>query len=437
MPPPIPTDAVEALPYLELSERLEWPLLQRQLERLASVSPFYRDRLAGCRFSDPGVLAELPFTTKEDLLGEQAAYPPFGRLPEDVPATSLRRVHTTSGSSGSPLYIGLTARDIEEAVCAGRRAFLCAGVECGDVLVHCLNYCMWAGGVTDHLSLEAAGATVIPFGVGHTGRLIEVIRATRANAISCTPSYMARLQVVLQDSLGLAPRDLGLRKGFFGGEGGLQDGPVRGRIEETWGIQAIDANYGMSDVLSIFGSECPHRRGLHFHAQGLLQLELIDPVTNSPRLIRDGASGEMVLTSLTREAQPVLRYRTRDMVTIAGTGRCACGRTSLRFYIRGRSDDMVVVSGINVYPNAVRRLLSEKPAWFGGQFEMVLESPPPIQHLLLRAELAVGTRENDAARDWLLRQCQERLSFTPRLALLSYGDLPRTDGKTKHVRHGY
>lgn len=438
-----PIDSVELIPHDRLVDEIHRPLLARQLQRVLATSGFYDEKLRalGLDAADlacGGSLERLPFTEKAELLAEQAQHPPFGRLMRDVPTSSVRRIHVTSGSTGRQLYVVLSEADVAATREAGRRAFRCAGLTPEDTVIHCLNYCLWAGGVTDHISLEATGATVIPFGVGNTRRLIETIKTVRPTAISCTPSYMSRLEMVVRNDFGMVPIDLGLRKGLFGGEGGLQRKAVRDQIERTWGIEAIDANYGMADVLSIFGAECPARNGLHFHGQGIVHLELIDPMTGAFLPIRDGQAGEMVLTNLTREAQPVLRYRTRDVVSVVGTSPCTCGRHSLRFRVEGRSDDMFTVRGVNVYPDALRNLVAEHPDWFGGEFEIVLASPPPIERPLVVVEAAEhGTVPPAGLEEALAQACRERMGFTPAVEVVPWGTLPRTEGKTRRVRRTY
>jgi phenylacetate-CoA ligase len=436
-------DDLERLSSQELFAELHSRLLERHVRAVLKRSPFYREKAAQAHFRLAGRaflerFQELPFTDKKELMEEQQNHPPFGRLATAHTEASLQRVHLTSGSSGRPYYVALTKRDVHWNVISGRRAFRCAGVTPGDVIIHCLNYCMWAGGLTDHLSLEATGAAVIPFGVGNTKKLVEVIRALRPTAISCTPSYMSRLEVVLKDDFGLGPPELGLRKGLFGGEGGLQNPAFRSRLEQTWRIQAIDANYGMADVLSIFGAECRCRTGLHFHGQGILHLELIDPANGAVLPLEPGARGEMTLTTLRREAQPLLRYRTGDLITVLGNDLCPCGRRSLRFRVDGRADDMVVVRGINVYPAAIKQLLAENPLAYGGQFELVLESPPPFERPILRIEMAEAFRgDKGALAATLAKACHERLSFTPVVQVLPWGALPRTEGKTRYIRRQY
>jgi phenylacetate-CoA ligase len=297
---------------------------------------------------------------------------------------------------------------------------------------------MWAGGVTDHMSLEATGATVIPFGVGNTKQLIETIQRLKPSSISCTPSYMSRLEVVLKEEFDLQPPDLGLKKGFFGGEGGLQDQNVRNRIENIWNIKAIDANYGMAEVLSILGSECSYHTGLHFHGQGLVHLEIIDPNTGQMLPVKKGTTGELVLTTLTREGQPLIRYRTKDIITILDTEPCKCGRGSLRFRVEERKDDMIIVRGVNVYPTAIKSLLSEYTDFFSGEFKIILSSPPPIERPLLQVELTKNSRPDEKMlRDFLIKKCHEKLNFTPVVNFIPWGKFPRTEGKSEYVCRNY
>lgn len=437
-------DDIELLTFSECYEQVELPLLKRQMRYVAGNSSFYQEKYqyVGMKMEDVcdiNSFSRLPFTEKKEMLTEQEKYPPFGRLTIKGNGNELCRVHQTSGSTGRPLYIILTKNDVDSTIQAGKRAFRCAGLSSDDIIIHCLNYCLWAGGITDHLSLEATGATVIPYGVGNTKRLLEVIQYLHPTAISCTPSYMSRLEVVLKEEFGMKPCDLGLKKAFFGGEGGLQNPEVRKRIEDKWNIKAIDANYGMADVLSIFGSECEACQGLHFHGQGLIHLEIIDPKTGKSLPVIEGQVGEMVLTNLLREAQPLVRYKTGDVIRVVSTTTCSCGRKSLRFLVAGRADDMITVRGINVYPNGVANILSQRPDWFSGEFEFVLNSPPPFERPLLHVELAnhIDIQAISSLETYLIDKCHEQLSFTPQVKFLDFGKFPRTQGKTKRVRKYY
>jgi phenylacetate-CoA ligase len=436
-----PIAEIERLSPEECYERVDKSLLVCQMRYVLEKSLFYNAKyknygIEAEKAKDIQIFSELPFTSKKELLIEQEKFPPFGRLATKNNQNDLRRVHITSGSSGKPLYIVLTEKDLAATVEAGRRAFTCAGLTSQDRVIHCLNYCLWAGGVTDHLNLESTGATVIPFGIGNSKNLVRTIIQLRPTAISCTPSYLSRLECVIHDEFSLKPPDLGLQKAFLGGEGGLQNPKIRSRIEDQWKIRAIDANYGMADVLSIFGSECETRQGLHFHGQGILYLELIDPETGKNLALTDGQVGEMVLTNLKREAQPLVRYKSGDLIKIVSTRPCDCGRRSLRFVVEGRTDDMIVVKGINIYPSAVANLLGESPRWFSGEFEFVLNSPPPLERPLLRVELTIEAESTDEEKlkTYLMQRCKEELQFTPQLELMAFGQFPRTEGKTKRVR---
>ena len=431
-------DKIELLSYQEQNEKEDKYLLANQLRYVTANNPFYQEKFKNAGFNAaPSIdsFFDLPFTTKREILDEQKANPPYGRLTTGNDLRSLRRVHVTSGSTGKPLFIILSENDVAETIDAGGRAFRCAGLTPDDTVIHCLNYCLWAGGLTDHLNLEATGAAVIPFGVGNTINLIRTIRDLHPTAISCTPSYLSRLEYVLEKEFNMKPIELGLKKAFLGGEGGVQDVKVRSKIETTWNIRAIDANYGMADVLSIFGSECDAREGLHFHGQGILHFELIDPEKTAKLPLEDGQTGEMVLTHLKREAQPLVRYRTGDIVRIVSTKKCKCGRSSFKFLVIGRADDMIVVRGINVFPSAVGNLLNARADWFSGEYQIVLDTPPPYERPLLRIELSSKylTADTDELSKYIINKCHTELHFTPRIELLSFGEFPRSEGKTKRV----
>ncbi len=428
---------IETLSCAELAAREE-NALANQFAYLMTHSAFYQEKFRGAQKTiTRAELATLPFTEKDELRASQETHPPFGNYLA-APIENVSRVHKTSGTTGRPLYIALTARDIETTHECGARAYVGAGLQRGDRVVHCLNYQMWAGGVTDHLSLERAGATVIPFGVGNTHVLLRTIRDLGIHAISSTPSYLVHLADIVRSELHIEPHELGLRKGFFGGEPGLQNPNVRGAIERTWNLRAMDANYGMADVLSIFGAECERRDGLHFHGQGALLVELIDPATLKPLAIETGARGELVYTNLTRAAQPLIRYRSHDAAEIVSAEPCACGRTGFRFRVLGRSDDMVHVRGVNVFPTAIAEVLASFPE-LSGEFQVVLDTPPPYNQLPLRVELAPTAAQDNVSHlnALLVRTLQERLNFRAAIELVPHGTLPRTEGKTSRVVKTY
>ena len=443
MQPSLWRPEVEALSWAETLESLHAPLLARQLERVLGISRFYRDKLsqAGWDLAEaarPENFFHLPFTDKPEIIQDQSQCPPFGRLLA-VEMPQVSRVHRTSGSSGRPVLLALTPSDLEANLESGARAFRCAGVGPGEVVVHCLNYSMWMGGLSDHLALERAGAAVVPFGVGNSKQLLEVISFLRPTAISCTPSYMDRLATLLRQEFQREPRELGLKMGLFGGEPGIQIPERRQQLEDTWGIQAVDANYGMSDVLSIFGSECACRQGLHFHGAGILHVELIDPSSQRTLELAPGAVGEMVLTSLVSQAQPLLRYRSHDLVKILGTDACACGRGGFRFRVMGRSDEMIVIKGINLYPDAVAEMVVEFADTFSGLFQIVLTSPPPHSEIGLRVEARPGVPQDQlsGAAGRLAQRMRQKLGLRPEVSVLGPGGIAGEDNKTRRVVRQY
>ena len=230
---------------------------QRQATYVARRSPFFQELWRG-EPPDPRLeaISELPFTDKATLRADQAAHPPFGRYLA-AKLDEVVRVHRTSGTTGQAMNLALSAADAELTSVVAGRAQSASGLGPGHRVIHCLNYQLWMGGVSDHLGLEATGATVVPFGVGATERLIDTIRDLEITAISCTPSYPAVIEQVLQETRpDVSPRDLGLRLGLFGGEAGLDNRAFRERLETTWGFEVRNSNYGVTDMLCNFAGQC-------------------------------------------------------------------------------------------------------------------------------------------------------------------------------------
>lgn len=423
---------------LSLADMLDLSLvpLSQALIRAERSSGFWASRFAcyGIDVSAQDVFQSfqrLPLLDKDTLLADQRENGPFGSLLA-VPLNDVRRVHRTTGTTGIPLLVVATTSDIENAVRVGSRAFSCAGVEPGQVVVHCLNYCMWSGGVTDHQCLEAAGAAVIPFGVGNSRELVQTILNVRPTALSCTPSYLLRLKQLLVEEFGIEPASLGLKMALCGGEGGLQDVDVRRSIEETWDITAVDANYGLSEVLSIIASECPARDGLHFHAQLVLFPELVDADGAACDIVK-GATGELVLSNLSREAQPLFRYRTKDVIRIIDTAICACGRQGFRFKVIGRADDMITVKGVNFDPGVLQGIVAGY-IQLSGEYRLYVPRPP-IQQLTLELEQArdpMAADYSDIGRE-ISSYLSSAHSVRIDIRFVRYGSIPRTEGKTRRI----
>ncbi|MGQ3487709.1 phenylacetate--CoA ligase family protein [Roseovarius pacificus] len=400
-------------------------------------SEFYRDLWQGqTPPEDLRDLPDLPLSDKAQLRISQAEHPPYG----NYLASGVRqavRLHRTSGTTGQAMNLALSARDCAITETVGGRCQASAGLTPDHTVVHCLNYQMWMGGLTDHMTLQATGAMVVPFGVGSTELLVRTIQEVGITAISCTPSYPAVLERVIEQKFpGLTPRDLGLKLGLFGGEAGLDDPAFRQRLRDVWGMEPRNANYGVSDVFCNFAAQCEHDTRLHFMAADVLHVELIDPDTATPLPLESGQTGEMVLTHLARECQPLVRFRTGDIITVDETEPCRCGCTGFRFRVVGRSDDMVVVRGLNLFPTMVAAVLNEFNE-LSGDYRIHLDTPPPYDSLPVQAELAKGQAEDAGLAERVSAAIKAKLGATARVTLLPAGSFELTEGKTKRVIREY
>ena len=408
------------------TRRLEEELLVDQVTRCYERSPFWRRKLAGAGVRPDHVLSandlnRIPFTTKEELRASQEAEPPLGDFACTDPVDVVR-VHLTSGTTGKPLVLGYTVEDLKTSARIGARAFWAAGARPDDVLLHCLNYSFYTGGLADHDSLEETGATMVPVGLGQSKRLLEVWEDLRPTALFSTLTYPLYLAETAQES-GIEPRRLGLRKLIVAGEPGGQLAGTRRRLEELWGATMRDT-YGLSDVWGTFAAECDERDGLHFSGQDGVLVELVDPESGDPVGIEPGATGELVFTHLAREATPVLRFRSRDLAEILGL-ECPCGRTGFRFRVAGRSDDMFRVRGVNVFPSSLEGLLRERGL---DRFAVVLERfpvEPPVEVLVE----GIDGREEELAE-----AVKARLGFT---CVVRAATLPRSEAKSKRLYRLY
>jgi phenylacetate-CoA ligase len=418
---------------LDVLARHRQRLWERQRDYLLLRSPLHR-RAWGQRKPPSSLegLAELPLLDKEMLRVSQREHPPFGDYLAAEPET-IRRIHRTSGTTGTAMNLALSAEDARATAIVGGRAQAATGLGPGHRVVHCLNYRLWMGGLTDHATLEATGAAVIPFGVGETALLIRTMQELGVTAISCTPSYPAVLERVIEEQFpGLQPRDLALKLGLFGGEAGLDDPAFRRRLEGTWGFAVRNANYGVSDVFCNFAGQSEQDNDLHFMALDLLHPELIDPASGDPLPWREGSEGELVLTHLRRDCQPLVRFRSGDVILLTGTGRAACGRSAPRFRVVGRSDDMVVVRGINAFPTQVAAVLG-RFAELSGEYRIVLPGPPPYDLLPVEAELANGGTPSAGLAAAVAARIKRDLGIGARVTLLPFRALPRCEGKTRRV----
>ena len=406
---------------------------KNQSKYVAGKSVFYQDLWAGRNPSkDLRDLPELPLSDKARLRISQSAHKPFGTYLA-APRSAVARLYRTSGTTGQAMNLAMSVRDCNITELVGGRCQSAAGLNSSHTVVHCLNYQMWMGGLTDHLTLERTGATVVPFGVGDTELLIRTILDIGITAISCTPSYPAVLERVLSEKIpNLTPRDLGLKLGLFGGEPGLDDTALRERIRNVWGMEPRNANYGVSDVFCNFAAQCEHDTRLHFMAADVLYPELIDPVTEMPLPIDSGQEGELVLTHLARDCQPLVRFRTGDIIAVDTTEACRCGRTGMRFRVVGRNDDMVVVRGLNMFPTMVASVLTRFEE-LSGDYRIVLDTKPPHDFLPVHVELAKGQTGDGDLDERIAAKLKSALGATARVTIKPAGTFPVTEGKTQRV----
>ena len=416
--------------------RLHDARLRAQLDYVMAHSDFYREKFAAVdvgRITGTGDLAALPFTEKSELRESQLAVPPFGRhiacAPQDV-----RRVYSTSGTTGRPTYIGLTAHDVGVWREAATRAFWANGLRPGDRVPLVVSPFVVAASYAD--AFEAIG-TSIPIGVNMTDRLIDAFRFAGATALLCTASYPLHFARALEER-GIDPRSLGLRRIMAGGEPGASIPEVRRQIEQTFDCTLMECS-GNGDYCAMTWAECEHRHGMHFVGQGLIHPEIIDPDSGEVLAIEAGVTGELVCTSLDRECMPLVRFRTRDHVQVTHT-ECDCGRTGFGIRIIGRTDDLLIVRGVNVYPAAVRDVIAGFAPHTNGVIEIQLhEAPPagwePPVHIL--AEHGDTPGDLGALAQAIEARLREKLIFRARLELVAPGTLPRYEYKAKLVRERY
>jgi phenylacetate-CoA ligase len=418
-------DRAETLPREQL-EVLQLRRLRSTAARLLRGQPFGAARLAAAGVTaagDIGSLADLariPFTTKADL---RANYP-FGLLAVD--REQLVRVQASSGTHGKPTVVGYTRGDLETWTELMARCMTMAGVRPGMVVHNANGYGLFTGGLGFHQGGERIGATVVPVSGGFTARQAMLLRDLGAHVLVSTPSYALAVAQALAESGGDVA-SLPLRLGLFGGEPWTE--AMRGQIERALPLRAVSF-YGLSEMCGPgVAAECPARTGLHVQ-EDHFAVEVIDP--GSGHRVPPGTTGELVFTTLTKEALPLLRYRTGDIGSLADAP-CPCGRSTVRLSgLRGRLDDMLIVRGVNIYPSTVEDLLLDA----GGvapHYLLIVERPGPLDELTLECE-PDGTGEDPGALRARLEQLlREHTGLRINVSVTEPGTIPRSEGKAVRV----
>jgi phenylacetate-CoA ligase len=410
---------------------------RRQIQYLFANSPFYQRKLRAAGFRTPAdvgaldEIANLPFTEKDEIRKTQAAAPPFGEHLACAPE-NLQRVYSTSGTTGVPVYIGLTRNDMDIYATNVARGYTAAGFSSGQRIAVGFNAGPFVAGAV-YYGFDKIGCTVIPVGTGNTERLVTAIQILHAKGISCTPSYGLYLIDWCQEH-GIDTRSLGLTNMITAGEPGGGDLLIRGRIEDAFGCK-VRESMGIGDISLSAWAEDDDGKGMHFMARGYVHVELIDPESGRPISWEDGAEGELVYTALQREAMPLLRFRSRDHV-IVNMAPNPLGRTGPRIRCVGRTDDMLIVRGVNLFPSAIRSILKEFTPHVSGMLQVrpketgVLQSPP----LPVIVELGENcSLSHDELRQRIVHEIRTRLLVTTDVQLVSYGTVPRETYKSKLI----
>jgi len=410
-------------------------LAQLQLRRLrdtvalahASV-PLHRERLdaAGAHADDlhsVADLARLPFTVKADLRDHY----PFGLFAR--PVHELSRLHASSGTTGKPTVVGYTQADLDTWAELMARTLFCAGARCGDIVHNAYGYGLFTGGLGMHYGAERLGAVVVPMSGGSTERQIALIMDFGARVLCATPSYALAIAEVAEQS-GIDLRQGALRVGLFGAEPWSE--AMRREIEARLGLVAID-NYGLSEIMGPgVAVECECQNGLHGWEDHFL-FEVIDPDTGRP--LPEGEAGELVITTLTKQALPMLRYRTRDITRLT-RAPCDCGRTHLRILrVTGRNDDMLIVRGVNVFPSQIEAVLIGRPH-LAPHYQLVLQRRGSLDHVTLEVEAAFGLAADqfdNLARD-VAHHVKSMVGITVDVDVKPPGAIARSQGKAVRVR---
>jgi phenylacetate-CoA ligase len=399
-----------------------------QLAYLLEHSAFYREKLGATPVSDRlADIAELPLTEKAELRSTVTAENPFGAH-LCVGSPEIVRIYSTSGTTGTPSYIPLTASDLENWVAGSARSYAASGVVAGQRIVSTYNAGPFVAGAALG-AFERIGLTHIPVGTGNTERLIRSVELLRPEAVVLTPSYAA----YLAENFDLEGSSV--ERILVAGEPGGGEPAFRANLEAGWGARVTEA-MGIGDIgVSLWG-ECEEQDGMHLGARGFVHPELIDPETGAALELDDSATGELVLTHLHHRAAPLLRFRTRDHVEVR-TSPCRCGRTGPRIRCIGRTDDMLIVRGVNVFPAAVREVVSAFAPDVSGHILVkprtagVKQEPP----LPVSVELARGATADDALAGAIRDRLRSVLVVQTRVELVPWGSLQRSEYKATLVEH--
>jgi phenylacetate-CoA ligase len=417
-------DQTETLPRHEM-EQLQLARLRACVERAVQGTSFYRERLAAGSVNSLDDLARLPFTTKQDLRDNY----PFGMFA--VPMHQVVRVHASSGTTGTMTVVGYTRGDLDLWAELVARALAAAGVTAADIIHNAYGYGLFTGGLGFHDGATRLGAAVIPVAGGNTRRQVQLMRDFGSTVLCCTPSYALRLaEVAAEERIDVRGRSL--RIGMFGAEPWSEQ--MRQEIEARLGLRAHD-HYGLSEMIGPgVAGECVQQQGLHLNEDHFIP-EIVDP--ESGERLPDGIMGELVLSSVSKEALPLLRYRTGDRTYLLREP-CACGRTTARMgRVLGRTDDMIVVRGVNVFPSQIEAVLLQDGE-VAPYYQIIVDRDRYSMDVLAvlveaQAELFANSERRSQLERRLKDGIRSTLGITCDIQLVAPGQIPRSEGKAVRV----
>lgn len=417
------------MPREEL-EQLQLRRLKETVYRVYSFVPAYKEKMdqAGIKPDDINSLEDLhklPFTTKQDLRDNY----PFGLFA--LPMSEVVRVHSSSGTTGKPTVVGYSRRDIDTWAELMARALTSAGASRHSIIQNSYGYGLFTGGLGVHYGAEKLGASVIPTSGGNTKRQIMLMQDFGTTVLTCTPSYALFLAEVMEE-MGVNPADLKLQCGVFGAEPWSEN--MRREIEAKLHIDAFDI-YGLSEIIGPgVAIECPAKQGLHI-AEDHFIAEIIDPETGE--VLPEGSMGELVITTVTKEALPMIRYRTRDLTKLDRTV-CECGRTHTRMQkVLGRSDDMVIIRGVNVFPSMVESVLLDIPG-VEPHYLLVVDRKGNLDILEVRVEVSEKVFSDEVRKleelgATITKELESALGIGVKVRLVEPKSIERSEGKSKRV----
>src|SRR5271165_5799209 len=431
---PMVDPEIESSPW-ESQTQSDAPLYLSQVEYLFERSRFYRDKLERAGFATHGAVGGLeaiegvPLTEKDELRASRTPEQPIGAH-LTAHANEIARIYSTSGTTGTPSFIPLTANDLDVWVRTSARSYAASGIERGERLVSTYSAGPFVAGAALG-AFDRLGLCHIPVGSGATERLMTAVALLKPTVAVLTPSYALHLAEWARER-GVDLSGSSVKRVMVAGEPGGGEPAMRAKLEAAWGASVTEA-MGIGDISVSLWGECEQKQGMHFSGRGFVHIELIDAETGAARPIADEAEGELVLTHLVNRSAPLLRFRTRDHVRM-GVGKCACGRTSPRVRCIGRTDDMLIVRGVNLFPSAVREVVNEfAPAVAGvimirPRAKGVRQEPP----LPIRVEVAPGA-EVEGLAERIRTRLRDKLLVTTEIELAPAGALPRSEYKSKLV----